>query len=68
MERLSSGLRLNRASDDAAGLAIADSLRADQRVYTQGIRNINDGVSLLNTAEGALGSARLPTSGFAFAN
>ncbi len=53
-ERLSSGQRINRASDDAAGLAISDSLRADQRVYAQGIRNLNDGVSLLNIADGAL--------------
>lgn len=53
-ERLSSGLRINRASDDAAGLAIADSLNTDTRVYTQGIRNANDGISLLAVAEGAV--------------
>ena len=53
-ERLSSGQRINRASDDAAGLAISDSLRADRRVMAQGIRNLNDGVSLLNIGEGAL--------------
>ncbi len=53
-ERLSSGLRINRVSDDAAGLAISDSLKADVRIYAQGIRNFNDGVSLLNIAEGAL--------------
>ena len=53
-ERLSSGQRINRASDDAAGLAISDSLRADRRVLSQGIRNLNDGVSLLNIGEGAL--------------
>ena len=52
--RLSSGLRINRASDDAAGLAIASDLNADKRVFTQGIRNLNDGVALLNVAEGAL--------------
>lgn len=51
---LSSGARINRASDDAAGLAIADSLRARARVYTQGIRNGNDGLSLLNIAQGSL--------------
>ncbi len=51
--RLSSGLRINRASDDAAGLAIANGLLLDARVYSQGIRNVNDAVSLLNTAEGA---------------
>ena len=44
-ERLSSGQRINRASDDAAGLAIASKLGADSRVYTLAIRNINDGLS-----------------------
>ncbi len=53
-ERLSSGQRINKASDDAAGLAIADNLRTDSRVYTQGIRNLNDGLSVLNIADGAL--------------
>ena len=53
-ERLSSGQRINRASDDAAGLSIADSLRADQRIYTRGVRNLNDGLSLLNIADGAI--------------
>lgn len=53
-ERLSSGLRINRASDDAAGLSIASSLNVDQRVYSQGIRNVNDGLSLLAVADGAL--------------
>lgn len=52
--RLSSGLRINRASDDAAGLAIAESLKADSRVFSQGVRNINDGLGLLNIAEGGL--------------
>lgn len=52
-ERLSSGLRINRASDDAAGLAISSSLGAYSRIFTQGVRNANDGVSLLNVAEGA---------------
>lgn len=51
--RLSSGLRINKASDDAAGLAISNGLLLDARVYSQGIRNVNDAVSLLNTAEGA---------------
>lgn len=54
-ERLSSGQRINRASDDAAGLAIANSLNADVRVFNQGIRNLNDGISLLNIADSALG-------------
>jgi flagellin len=53
-ERLSSGQRINRASDDAAGLAISESLKSDKRVFNQGIRNFNDGVSLLNIADGAI--------------
>ena len=53
-QRLSSGLRIVRASDDAAGLAIADSLKADQRIATVAIRNANDGVSLIAIADGAL--------------
>jgi flagellin-like hook-associated protein FlgL len=53
-ERLSSGLRINSASDDPAGLAVADSLRLDTKVYTQGIRNINDGISTLSIAESAI--------------
>lgn len=52
--RLSSGLRINRASDDAAGLAIASNLDADSKVFQQGIRNFNDGISALAIAEGAL--------------
>jgi flagellin-like hook-associated protein FlgL len=52
--RLSSGLRINKASDDAAGLAISESLNVDARVYTQGLRNLNDGISLTNIAEGAM--------------
>jgi flagellin len=51
---LSSGLRINKASDDAAGLAIAQNLKTDTRVFAQGIRNINDGISILNIAQGAL--------------
>jgi flagellin-like hook-associated protein FlgL len=54
-ERLSSGLRINRASDDSAGLAISSSLRTDARVYNQAVRNVNDGISILNIASGALG-------------
>ncbi|RMG43741.1 MAG: flagellin FliC [Candidatus Dadabacteria bacterium] len=53
-ERLSSGQRINRASDDAAGLAIADSLKADQRVATVAIRNANDGISTIAIADSAL--------------
>lgn len=54
-ERLSSGQRINRAADDAAGLAIADSLRADQRVANVAIRNANDGISTIAIADSALG-------------
>ncbi len=53
-ERLSSGQRINRASDDAAGLAIASSLRAGSRVYDQATRNLNDGISALNIADSAV--------------
>lgn len=55
-ERLSTGQRINRAADDAAGLAIADSLRVDSRLYTAAVRNINDGMSALNIINGALDS------------
>ncbi len=54
-KRLSSGLRINNSGDDAAGLAISESLKADTRVLTQGVRNINDGISVLSIADGALG-------------
>ena len=54
-ERLSSGQRINRASDDAAGLSVADSLNVKARLFTQATRNINDGVSLLNIRDSALG-------------
>ena len=54
-ERLSSGQRINKASDDAAGLAIADALRASQRVATVAIRNANDGISTIAIADSALG-------------
>lgn len=54
LERLGSGLRINNASDDAAGLAIALSLQGSARIYTQGIRNFNDGLSYLAIADGAL--------------
>jgi flagellin len=53
-ERLSSGQRINRASDDAAGLAIADSLKASQRVANVAVRNANDGISTIAIADGAL--------------
>ncbi|QNE04152.1 flagellin [Croceicoccus marinus] len=54
MERLSTGKRINSSKDDAAGLAIATSMTAQVRGMNQGIRNANDGISLAQTAEGAL--------------
>ena len=54
MERLSSGKRINSAADDAAGLAISNSMTAQIRGMQQGVRNANDGISLAQTAEGAL--------------
>ncbi len=56
LERLSSGLRINNASEDAAGLAIADKLERDVRVANQAIRNANDGLSALAIGEKALGN------------
>lgn len=49
-------MRINSASDDAAGLAISENLKADSRVLAQGVRNINDGISFINIADAALGS------------
>jgi len=54
MERLSSGLRITRAGDDAAGLAISEGLKSDIRALQQASRNASDGVSMVQTAEGAL--------------
>lgn len=54
MQRLSSGLRINSAADDAAGLAISEGMKAQVRSMNQAVRNTNDGVSLAQTAEGAL--------------
>jgi flagellin len=56
LERLSSGLRINRASDDAAGLSISESFTSQVRGTQQAIRNAQDGISLLRTAEGAFGT------------
>jgi len=56
LERLSSGLRINRAGDDAAGLSISESLKADRRISNQGIRNFNDGLSLLSVADATVES------------
>jgi flagellin len=56
VERLSSGLRINSAKDDAAGLAVRESMRADIAVIQQGSRNALDGISMVQTMEGALGT------------
>lgn len=53
-EKLSSGQRINRASDDSAGLAVADKLRADARIAAVAIRNANDGISYTSIADSAL--------------
>jgi flagellin len=55
LERLSTGLRINSAKDDAAGLAISERFSAQIKGLNQGVRNANDGISLSQTAEGALG-------------
>jgi flagellin len=57
VERLSSGLRINRAKDDAAGLGIANALTQQINGSNQGIRNLNDGISIVQTAEGAITAA-----------
>ncbi len=55
VERLSTGMRINSAADDAAGLAIREGMRSDIASLNQGVRNAQDGISLIQTAEGALG-------------
>jgi len=57
VERLSSGLRINRARDDAAGLGISAALTTQINGANQGIRNLNDGISMVQTAEGAIAAA-----------
>ena len=54
VERIASGIRINRGADDAAGLAISESLRSDIRALRQAVRNGNDGIALINITEGAL--------------
>ncbi|MCC6237053.1 MAG: flagellin [Dehalococcoidia bacterium] len=54
LEKLSSGLRINRAADDAAGLAISEKMRSQIRGMRQGSRNAQDGISMIQTAEGAM--------------
>jgi len=58
LERLSSGLRINRAGDDAAGLAISEKMRAQIRGLNQATRNAQDAISLIQTAEGALNESQ----------
>jgi len=58
VERLSSGLRINRARDDAAGLGIANALTSQINGANQGVRNLNDGISMVQTAEGAIAAAQ----------
>ena len=55
VKRLSTGLRINSAADDAAGLAIREQMRSDIAALNQGVRNAQDGISMIQTAEGALG-------------
>ena len=57
VERISSGIRINKGADDAAGLAISEALRSDIRALRQAVRNSNDGISLINVTEGALNEA-----------
>jgi flagellin len=59
LEKMSSGLRINSAADDASGLAIADGLRADVAALNQAVRNANDGVSVVQVADGALSEISL---------
>jgi len=58
VERLSSGLRINRAGDDAAGLGIANALTQQINGANQGVRNLNDAISMVQTAEGAIAAAQ----------
>lgn len=60
MDKLSSGLRINKAADDAAGLAISEKMRAQIRGLEQAKRNIQDGISLIQTAEGGLANILSP--------
>jgi len=55
MERLATGLRINSAKDDAAGLAITNRMTAQSRGFAMAIRNSNDGISMAQTADGAYG-------------
>ena len=55
VERLSSGLRINRAKDDAAGLGIAEKIQSQVKATTQSVKNANDAISMVQAAEGSLG-------------
>ena len=55
LEELSSGMRINRAADDAAGLAISESMKMQIRSFSVAERNANDAISMAQTAEGSLG-------------
>ena len=57
LQRLSTGMRINKAADDASGMAIADSLKAQSNGLGQAIRNANDGINIVQTADGALDEA-----------
>ena len=59
LEKLSSGYRINRAGDDAAGLAISELMRSQIAGLDQAMRNNNDGISMTNTGEGALQATEL---------
>lgn len=61
-QRLSSGSRINRASDDPASLAVSEGLRLESRIYTKGMRNLNDGISLLNVTDGAVNQLKTITT------
>ena len=52
--RVSSGIRIQKGSDDSASLATSESLNSDARTLRQGVRNLNDGLSMLNVADGAI--------------
>src|SRR5438309_2032120 len=68
MNKLASGSRINKAADDAAGLAVSENLRADVRSLNQAKRNALDGVSLVQTAEGGLEeTSETPSSALRFA-
>ncbi len=67
LQRLSSGLRINSAKDDAAGLAISDRMTTQINGLNQAARNANDGISLAQTAEGGTGPGNRPAAAHAYA-